>query len=242
MKVSVIVPVYNESGTVIELLRRVNAVDLDKEVIVVDDGSTDTTAEILRSSDGLADKILFTEKNRGKGHAVRTGLAEASGDITIIQDADLEYDPQEYHKLLRPILEGEADVVYGNRICNYGLRDFHGIYKLYYIGNRVLTHLTNLLFRTDFGDMETCYKVARTSLFKQLDLRANRFDIEPEMSARIAKMRCKVVQVPISYNPRSIPEGKKIGWRDAISAVRVLVRERLTPSRTSDAQEKAPLE
>ena len=234
MKLSVIMPVYNERATIEEILRRVRAVrleidlsseavKLDKEILVIDDGSTDGTREILRGMEEESDlRILFHEENLGKGAAVRTGIAQASGDIVLSQDADLEYDPREYPQLLQPILEGRSAVVYGSR--------FRGPHKamLFWnaMGNKLLTLITNILYDSTLSDMETCYKVFRAEVIKSIPLRARRFEIEPEVTAKVLKRGHRIYEVPISYTGREYHEGKKIGLRDAFQALWSLFKYR----------------
>ncbi|NIQ40242.1 MAG: glycosyltransferase [Proteobacteria bacterium] len=225
MKVSVVIPVYNEANTVAEILQRVQAVKLKKEIIVVDDGSTDGTSQLLSEygSDKREDpvKVFQHKKNRGKGAALRTGFEAVTGDVVIIQDADLEYDPQEYPKLLKPILDGEADVVYGSRFL--GLPS--GSHPFWHaFGNRMLTLLSNLMTNLNLTDMETGFKVFRAEILRKTRLTSDRFGFEPEITARIAKMGVRVHEVPITYSGRSYRGGKKIGWRDGVSALWSIVR------------------
>lgn len=228
-RLSVIIPVYNERGTIEEIVRRVLAAPLDgveKEIILVDDGSTDGTRDILRqmqAKQAAAMHIVFHEFNQGKGAAIRTGLHHISGDLVVIQDADLEYDPREYGVLIQPILEGKADVVYGSRFLGS-----HRVFNfLHMLGNKFLTLITNLLYNTILTDMETCYKVFRSAVFKDIEIRANRFDFEPEITAKILKRGYRVFEVPISYNGRDADEGKKISaWRDGLPALWALIKYR----------------
>jgi len=223
-QLSVIIPVYNERYTVRELVRRVVAVDVPKEIVMVDDGSTDGTSEILKS---LAERypgvvrVFQQPHNQGKGAAIRRGIQEATGEFLIIQDADLEYDPSEYHVLLKPLLAGEADVVYGSRFVA-GYRRVHLFWHA--VANRGLTFITNVLTNLNLTDMETCYKVFRTELIKRIPLRSNRFGFEPEVTVKIAKLGCRIFEVPISYHGRDYAEGKKIGPKDAVSAVWTLLK------------------
>jgi glycosyltransferase involved in cell wall biosynthesis len=225
---SVLMPVYNERDTIREILGRVRAVDLPKEIIVVDDGSTDGTRDILQAEvDGkMTDvRVFLHERNRGKGAAVRTAIAHATGSVCLIQDADLEYDPWEYYPLLEPILDGRADVVYGSRFIGGGPHRVHLFW--HYLGNKLLTTLSNMLTNLNLTDMETCYKVVRTDLLQSLPLRSNRFDLEPELTALLARARARIYEVPISYSGRDYSEGKKIGWRDGVQAISCIVRSRL---------------
>ncbi len=224
MKISVVMPVYNERDTIVEILRRVRAVDLPKEIIIVDDCSTDGTREILGSlplSDGL--KILYQPRNSGKGAALRAGFAQVTGDIVVIQDADLEYDPAEYPELIRPILENKADVVYGSRFLSGPHRV---LFFWHSVGNRVLTTLSNMLTDLNLTDMETCYKVFRAELLKTVRFCENRFGFEPEFTAKVAKAHCRIYEVPISYSGRDYAEGKKIGWKDGVAALFIILKYR----------------
>ncbi len=215
-------PVYNERDTINEIFDKVRNVDvgIEKEIIIVDDCSKDGTREILReiSEKGFENvKVIFHEKNCGKGAALRTGFQYITGDITIIQDADLEYDPSEYPNLIRPIIEGKADVVYGSRFL--GRKRPKGMAFSNFLANRFLTFISNLLTGFHITDMETCYKVIKSSILKELKLESNKFDIEPEITAKLAKRKVKLVEVPISYFGRAHEEGKKINWRDGLSAI-----------------------
>ena len=225
MKLSVVIPVFNERPTVAEIIRRVQAVDvgIDKEIIVVDDGSTDGTREILRGlvSPGL--KVILHEKNRGKGGALRTGFAEARGEIVLVQDADLEYDPREYPRLLEPILDGRADVVYGSRFLGGPHRV---LYFWHYVGNRFLTTFSNMLANLNMTDMETCYKVIRREVLGKIELRSSRFGFEPEITMKLARLGSRFYEVPISYSGRDYAEGKKIGLKDGLAAIFHLIRFR----------------
>ena len=224
---SVVVPVYNERETLETLLERVKVVPYRKEVIVVDDCSTDGSRDILKklaTESGLVDKLLCHEKNQGKGAALRTGFEAAQGDIVIIQDADLEYDPQDYAKLLEPILSGRADVVYGSRFLT--TRAHRVLFFWHSVANRLLTLLSSMLTNLNLTDMETCYKVFRHEVVRALNLRERRFGVEPEITAKIARLGCRVFEVGISYDGRSYSAGKKIGWRDAVWAVVCIVRYR----------------
>jgi glycosyltransferase involved in cell wall biosynthesis len=225
-RLSVVIPVYNEVNTIEEVLRRVKSVriPLEKEIIVVDDGSTDGTREKLRglqSADPTL-KVILHERNMGKGAALRTGFQHVTGQITIIQDADLEYDPAEYPKLLEPILDGRAEVVYGSRFLGGTTRRVTSFW--HYMANRFLTFLSNMLMNLNLTDMETCYKVIRTDILKQLNLRGNRFEIEPEITAKLARRGCRIYEVPISYSGRDVSEGKKIKWRDGIAAIYYIIK------------------
>ena len=229
-KLSILIPVYNEIATLEEIVRRVRQVELDcpREVVVVDDGSTDGSREWLKEAEEGPDgelRVFFHETNRGKGAAVRTALEHAEGDIVIVQDADLEYDPADYPKLMAPILADEADVVYGSRYLEGRGGEPMGVY---YIGNRVLTLLSNLVNGMKLSDMETCYKAFRGEVASGLNLRANAFEFEPEFTAKIARRKLRVVEVPVSYARRTRREGKKITWKDFISAVIAIFRYRFS--------------
>ncbi|HUE39403.1 MAG TPA: glycosyltransferase [Candidatus Binatia bacterium] len=222
MKVSVVIPVFNERPTIEECLRRVRAVDLDKEIIVIDDGSTDGTREFLAALSPSADlRVVLQPHNCGKGAAVRRGFEQATGDVVIIQDADLEYDPEDYHKLLEPIRDGRADVVYGSRFLGWPRRVLRFRHQL---ANRFLTTLSNLVTDLNLTDMETCYKMMTREVVQTLRLRSERFGIEPEITAKIARLGYRVYEVPISYHGRDYWEGKKIGWKDGIAAVWTILR------------------
>jgi len=222
MKLSVVIPVFNERPTIEECLRRVRAVDLDKEIVIVDDCSTDGTREFLRSMPPADDVRVYEQpQNRGKGAAVRRGFAEVTGDVVVIQDADLEYDPNDYHKLLAPIRDGVADVVYGSRFLGWPRRVLRFRHQL---ANRFLTLLSNLVTDLNLTDMETCYKMMTRDVVRTLRLRSDRFGIEPEITAKIARLGYRVYEVPISYHGRDYWEGKKIGWRDGFAAVWTILR------------------
>jgi len=222
MKISIIIPVFNEAATIGEVLDRVRSSPLDTEIIVVDDGSTDGTREILSQQQTGDTVVVFHKQNQGKGRAIRTGLSHASGDYVLIQDADLEYDPADYELLLRPILRGKATVVYGSRF----LGEHKAMLFWHSVGNRLLTLVTNLLYDSTLTDMETCYKVFPTSLIKSIPLRAQRFDFEPEITAKVLKRGYRIYEVPISYAGRELNEGKKISWRDGFPALVALIKYR----------------
>ena len=224
MNLSVIIPIYNEKNTVQEIVRRVQATGLAWEILLVDDGSTDGTRDILAELDGRENvRVILHAKNQGKGAAVRTGLQNAKGDVLLIQDADLEYDPREYPGLLKPIEEGLADVVYGSRFLGAPHR---AILFWNMVANKLLTLMTNILYNNILTDMETGYKVFRREIVQDMNLRANRFDFEPEFTAKILKRNVRLFEVPISFNPREYSEGKKIGLRDAFEAVWALLKYR----------------
>lgn len=225
MKLSIVIPIYNERDTIRKILACVKAVDIDKEIILVDDFSTDGTRDILP---GLADettRVYFHDRNRGKGAALRTGFAHVTGDIVIIQDADLEYDPQQYPKLIQPILDGKADVVYGSRFVTGDYRRV--LFFWHMLGNRVLTLLSNVLTNLNLSDMETCYKVFRREILEKITIEENRFGFEPEITAKIAKLDVRIYEVGISYSGRTYKEGKKINWKDGISALRCILKYNL---------------
>ncbi len=215
MKLSVIIPVYNEAKTILEVIQRVKATAFEKEIIVVDDGSTDGTREILLcQNEGI--NILLHETNQGKGAAIRTAIPHVTGDIVIIQDADLEYNPKEYPRLIAPIVEGVADVVYGSRFQGGTHRV---LYFWHAVGNRLITILSNMLTDLNLSDMETGYKVFRADILKKINIESNRFGFEPEITAKIAKLGCRIYEVPISYKGRDYSEGKKIRWKDGLAAI-----------------------
>ncbi len=230
-KLSIVIPVFNEKATVEALIGRVAEAhlpaDLEREIVVVDDGSSDGTRSLLRelAARGTpAFRLIEHEKNRGKGAALRTGFAETTGDFVLIQDADLEYDPEEYPVLLGPILNDQADVVYGSRFLGGPHRV---LFFWHYLGNRALTTMSNMFTDLNLSDMETCYKVFRGDLLRGLELKSDRFGIEPELTAKVAKARVRIYEVPISYHGRTYAEGKKIGWRDGVSAVWAILRYNL---------------
>jgi len=217
VKLSVVIPVYNEEKTIQEIVRRVQEVALEKEVIIVNDGSSDGTAQALnRIADDYDNLVVLDQtRNRGKGAALRKGFAQATGEIILIQDADLEYDPRDYGRLLEPILDGRADVVYGSRFLGGPHRV---LFFWHYAGNKFLTLLSNLLNNLNLSDMEVGYKVFRRQILERIDLKSNRFGFEPEVTAKIARLRPRIYEVPISYSGRSYEEGKKITWKDGVVA------------------------
>jgi len=224
VKLSIVIPAYNEVATIEEIVARVRAVDMPKEILVVDDASTDGTRQRLEQMAAAGDvKVLYHERNQGKGAALRTGFAAATGDIVIVQDADLEYDPRDYGALLGPILDGRADVVYGSRFLGGPHRV---LFFWHYVGNLMLTLFSNALSNLNLSDMETGYKVFRRAILDGLRLRSNRFGFEPEFTVKIARRRLRVYEVPISYSGRTYEEGKKITWRDGAAAVVTLLRFR----------------
>jgi glycosyltransferase involved in cell wall biosynthesis len=213
---TVVVPVFDEAKTIDEILRRVKASPVEKEIVVVDDGSTDGTRERLAEERDPRVRVVLHERNRGKGAAVRTGIAEAKGDVVVIQDADLEYDPAEYPALLAPILDGRADAVFGSRFLSGPSRV---LYYRHRVGNALLTMLSNLATDLNLTDMETCYKAVKRELLQSLVLRQDRFGIEPELTAKLARAGARIYEVPISYRGRTYAEGKKIGWKDGVKAL-----------------------
>jgi len=235
-KLSVIIPSYNEEKTIAEVIRLVKKVDLKgvkREIIVVDDGSSDNTISIVRKIKGV--KLVAHKRNQGKGAAIRTGIMHATGDIILIQDADLEYDPNDYFKLIRPILDGEVKVVYGSRVLHEKqkqinirfLKSKHDrAYSAFYIGGRVLTFLANLLYGAGITDEPTCYKVFDAKVLKSLNLRCKGFEFCPEVTAKVAKKGYRIKELPTPYYPRSFEEGKKINWKDGIEAVWTLIKYR----------------
>lgn len=223
LKLSVIVPVFNEAATVREVLRRVAAVPIPKQILVVDDGSTDGTTHILRNLHGFECEltVLFHERNRGKGAAIRTALPHVTGEVVVIQDADLEYNPADYLKLLQPIESGDADVVYGSRFVGSPRRV---LLFWHTVGNQLLTTVCNMFTNLNLTDMETCYKMVRTEAIRRLRLRSNRFGFEPEVTVKLARQRLRIYEVPIAYAGRTYAEGKKISWRDGLAAFGIIVR------------------
>ena len=223
---SVVVPVFNERATVAEVIRRVRAVDVpvDVEVIVVDDGSSDGTDKVLNALADSTVRVLTHPVNRGKGAAIRTGMAAARGDLLLVQDADLEYDPEDWPRLLDPILRGKAKVVYGSRFTG----ERKNMLPLHWIGNRFLSLVTNILYSSTMSDMETCYKLFDRSVLEGITIQSDKFDFEPEITAKVLRRGYRIYEVPISYAGREVSEGKKISWVDGIGALRALIKYRFT--------------
>lgn len=226
-RLSVVIPVFNERNTVGEAIRRVRDAPLpiDREIIVIDDGSDDGTRDILNRLRDSTVRVISYPNNRGKGAAVRRGIEEAKGDVIVVHDADLEYDPRDFGKLLRPLLEGQARVVYGSRFTG----ERRNMFFWHWVGNRFLSLVTNVLYNTTLSDMETCYKMFDAELLRSLRLTANRFEFEPEVTAKVLRLGERIWEVPITYAGRELHEGKKITWRDGIPALKVLVTTRLQP-------------
>ena len=226
MKLSIIIPVFDEETTVKEIIDRCRALPLDTEIVVVDDGSSDGTCDVLAKEDGADGvTVCYHEKNRGKGAAIRTGIEKCTGDIVVIQDADLEYVPEEFPSLVQPIVDGYADVVYGSRFMGT-----HRVFKVvHYFGNKFLTLVTNVLYDTMLTDMETCYKAFRAAVIKDVKIKSDRFNFEPEITAKVFKRKkLRVYEMPISYHGRDYDEGKKITWFDGIPALWALIKYRFT--------------
>ncbi len=223
-KLSIVIPAYNEKDTIDEIVRRVQNVEFEKEIIIVDDCSNDGTRDIINKISGNNIKKIFHEENRGKGAALRTGFQHVTGDIVIIQDADLEYNPKEYSSLIEPILDGRADAVYGSRFLGGPHRV---LFYWHYIGNKMLTTLSNMLTNLNLTDIETCYKIFKTEVIKNINIRSNRFGFEPEITAKLAKRKYIIYEMPISYSGRDYDEGKKIGWKDGVAALYCIIRYKL---------------
>jgi len=223
MKLSIIIPVYNEKETILKILEKIKNVrlgNIKKEIIIIDDFSKDGTRELLRKLRKY--KIFFHEKNKGKGSAIRTGLKHSTGNLILIQDADLEYDPNDYPRLIKPILDGKTSVVYGSRF----LIKRKARYKVYYLGNIILSWITRILYSRRITDMETCYKIFKKEVIKDINLKAKRFDFEPEITVKIIKKGYKIMEIPIWYKCRAFKEGKKITWKDGVKAIWYLLKYR----------------
>ncbi len=227
MKISIIVPVYNEEKTIVKILDKLSKVNLKikKEIIIVDDGSKDNSKEVIekyiknKKKNKAEEYKIISKENGGKGSAIKAGISSATGNIITIQDADLEYNPEDYKKLIKPIIQGKEKVVYGSRF----LKEHKPMYRLYFLGNKFLSFLTKIIYNSKITDMETCYKVFKADIIKNIDIKANHFDIEPEVTARILKQGIKIKEIPISYSPRSVEEGKKINWKDGLQAIWTLI-------------------
>jgi glycosyltransferase involved in cell wall biosynthesis len=227
MKLSVIIPVLNEKNTILELLARVEKTTVElQEIIIVDDGSTDGTTDLLKNQVASPlHRVFFHEVNQGKGAAIRTGVQHATGDVVIIQDADLEYDPAEYAKLMEPIVDGRADVVFGSRFM--GGAPHRVVFFWHMIGNRFLTLLSNMMTNMNLTDMETCYKMFKREIIQSFEIKENRFGFEPEITAKAAKTKCRIYEIGISYSGRSYEEGKKINWKDGFRAIFCILKYNL---------------
>jgi glycosyltransferase involved in cell wall biosynthesis len=233
MKLSVVIPVYNERATIEDLIHRVDAIDIPKEIIVVDDGSTDGSRDVLEGLERRYPnmRLFLQPKNSGKGSALRRGFQEAIGDYVLVQDADLEYDPGDYPELLKPLIEGKADVVYGSRFLT--TKEHRVLFFWHWVGNQMLTLISNMFTNLNLTDMETCYKVFRREVIQAIKLEQNRFGFEPEVTVKIARMKVRIYEVGISYSGRTYEEGKKIGWKDGVQALWCIVKYSLKSSKAS---------
>ena len=238
MKLSIIIPCYNEADTIDSIIAAVKACPVEeKEIILVDDCSSDGTREKLRNEiEGLVDKVLYHTHNQGKGAALRTGIKAATGDIVIIQDADLEYDPNEIPKVIGPIVDGKADVVYGSRFL--GSKAHRVLYYWHMVGNKFLTTLSNMLTNINLTDMETCYKAFKREIIQSIEIEENRFGFEPEITAKVARKECRIFEVGISYYGRTYAEGKKIGWKDGCQAIWCILKYNLFKGRAGAKKDK----
>jgi len=233
MKLSIIIPVYNEIRTILMVIKRVQETPFDKEIIIVDDGSTDGTRDILIENGDKSVTLLFHESNQGKGRAIRTAIPHITGDIVIIQDADMEYHPSDYPHLLAPFLEGKADAVYGSRFLGGPHRV---LFFWHWVANKLITTLSNMLTNLNLSDIETGYKAFKADVIKRINIESKRFGFEPEITAKVAKLGCRIYEVPISYWGRDYSEGKKIGWKDGVAAIYWVIKYNLfcrNPTRTS---------
>lgn len=231
MKLSIIIPAYNEINTIEEIIKRVKRININKEIIIVDDGSKDGTREFLKNLNDFEIRVFFNKKNYGKSHSVRVGIKEAKGEIIIIQDADLEYDPEDYYKLIEPIKKGKVKVVYGTRFPEKKghpslTHPYFPFSNPYYFANKILTILSNILYNAEITDEPTCYKVFDANVLKSINLKSERFEFCPEVTAKVKKKGFKIYEIPISYNPRTIKQGKKINWKDGIEAIWTLIKYR----------------
>jgi glycosyltransferase involved in cell wall biosynthesis len=219
---SIVIPLFNEKNTIHEILKRVRRTPFDKEIIIVDDFSSDGSREILKGMENDPDlRIFYHDKNMGKGAALRTGFGHVTGDIVIVQDADLEYDPEEYADLIKPILDDKADVVYGSRFLGAPHRV---LFFWHSVANKMLTNMSNMLTNLNLSDMETCYKIFRREVLEKISIKSNRFGVEPEITAKIARLNVRIYEIPITYSGRKYSEGKKIGWKDAVSAFFAIIK------------------
>ena len=225
MKLSVVIPVFNEAKTIREIIKRVQDVSIEKELIIVDDCSKDGTQDVLKTLSESNIRVVTHRENMGKGAAIRTGLQQVTGDVVVIQDADLEYNPQEYHRLLQPILDGRADVVFGSRFLTTEERRV--LYFWHFLGNTFLTFLSNMFTNLNLSDMETGFKVFKAEVIRNINIEENRFGFEPEITAKIAKRRYRIYEVGISYSGRDYSEGKKIGWKDGVRAIWCILKYNL---------------
>ncbi len=222
MKLSVIMPVFNEESTIEKIVHRVKKVNIDKQIIIVDDGSTDRTRELLEKWKDEDIKVIYHKRNQGKGSAIRTAIPYVEGEVTVIQDGDLEYDPEDYHRLIRPILDGKTKIVYGSRFSRFN----KPIYLRFLLGNIFLTWLINILYHSKITDSYTCYKTFASDVLRNLTLRAKRFEFEAEVTVKLLKKGYNVQEVPISYSPRTLREGKKISWKDALLGILTIVKHK----------------